>query len=169
MIIKTEKSRLRIGLCHQDGRNPIAATDISHCCSRLEFGLDTIERGNPFVHQVRGIAWAKKSLGALVQIAIMLMPAHSIAGLKCLTNFRFIQHRRGDDLVSSGNKCRTVLHRQRQSLFVRQREFARLWVEGDVTPGRLGREPFPDIALGGSRLLSQLPRCHRAGPGHRLV
>ena len=67
----------------------------------------------------------------------MLVPTHSGAGAEGFRNPRNRRERTQSQFKCSGQICRTVFVRQRESLFLTQAELVGLVVVGDIAAGRL--------------------------------
>src|SRR5258707_5904002 len=100
VIVEADEFRLRVGLCHQDGRGAEAETDVSHFATALQSGVDAFQRRNPRRNQIRRIARAEKSFGADEQLMMMLVPAHALPGLEAL-----------GELLFRSSRCESALKR----------------------------------------------------------
>ncbi len=97
------------------------------------------------------------------------MPADTVAGLEGGPELRFVRNGRGSELKGTGQKTGAVIDGQRHCLFLGQDKLRLGRLIFDEAAGRLGREPFADVALVGACLLRELARSERAGAGQFLV
>ena len=99
----------------------------------------------------------------------MLVPADAFSGAERFGDFRLVLHAGCNDCNNAGQKHGAHFVRQRHGLLGRQRVCSGCGVVGDESAGSLRREPFADVALGGSRFCGEFGRGHRPRAGHRFV
>ena len=61
---RQREGRGRVGLRHQDSRGAVAAAHVGNARAALQFRFDRVERRNPGLGEIRGIAGTKKPLRA---------------------------------------------------------------------------------------------------------
>src|SRR5262249_15667439 len=104
VVVEAGKSRIWIRLAHQDDGSTEPAAHISDVPSRFQFGVHTIEGGNPVAHQICSVSGAKEAFCALKQRMMMLVPAEAIAGLEPFRHLLLRTDGGQSDLEGSGHE-----------------------------------------------------------------
>lgn len=100
---------------------------------------------------------------------VMLVPAHAGPGAERLLDLVGIMKAGGDDLEETGDECGAVLDCERERLLWRKGVGGGGGVVEDVSAGRVGVEPFADVALAGGCAERQLAGRYRMAVGHGFV
>src|SRR5256885_10922002 len=84
---------------------------------------------------------------------MMLVPAHSLSGLKALLKLIFRLNRAERYLEGSGQECGAVIVRKGERLFFGQIKFTVRGVVAHIAAGRLAAQPFAHVAFRGAGAL----------------
>src|SRR5579859_3490341 len=74
VVVESGEVRAGVGLGHGYDGGAVPAADIGHAGACGEFGLDSVECGNPDARQVGSVPGAEKPLGSLEQARVMITP-----------------------------------------------------------------------------------------------
>ncbi len=147
----------------------MAAADVGHVGTGLEFLHDPFQRREPGGDEVGVVARPEEPLGAVEDVVTVFMPAKPGAAAGDLRDSRRIEDRPDRDLEEARQVGRTVFIGQRHRLLSRECVTTLNWVILHVTSRRLGVEPLTHIALSDAGALSQLARRQRPRSGKRTV
>ena len=165
VVVEAPKARVRVRGRHDDRRRAVPAADIGHLASGPQFGVGTVQRRDPGLHEVGAVAGTEEPLGPLKQIGVMLMPADPVAGTEGL-------HRFGKDASGGEHPLEATDHIRRAGLVGQGNglflvEFvAALSGIVDVPRGSHPAGPLPHVAFGCPGPPGQLGGRHWPGAGH---
>ena len=147
----------------------MAAAHVRHGRAALQFLDNSVERREPFIHQMGRIAGAEEPLGAAKEAGAVFMPADAAAGSERLGDLRLVLEHGREHIEAAGQEGGARLIGQDQGLLRRHEVRAGLRLVLDV-PGRgLRGQPFADITLGGVGAYCQFGRGQRLTGGEGLV
>src|SRR5579862_5465268 len=75
--IKTDESALGVGLCHENGREADTAADVGHLGAAGEFCRNTVQGGNPGLHDIVDVTWTKERPSRTEQTSGRVTPAYA--------------------------------------------------------------------------------------------
>ena len=147
----------------------MATADVGDAGPALEPLDDAVERGQPRLDEVGVVAGAEEPLAALVDVVVVLVPAEPVALTSRLGDALRVDDGAERDLEEPRQVGGAVLVGERHRLLGREAVAALVGVVVHVAAGRLGVQPLPYVALGGTGAGRQLARRERTGPGERTV
>src|SRR5215467_6627616 len=109
--------------------------------------LDTAQRWNPGLSQVRPVSVAKKGLRCGEQTTIVFVPAHSLARAESGEDLVFVVPQRSRYVESRRKKCGAIRIRQHKHVFRWQEVLVGIGVEQYIPPGGLPVKPLSHTAL----------------------
>ena len=79
MIVERRRTESREGLRHEDRRRAVPAADVGNERSGLQPGDDAVEGRQPLGHEVGAVVDGERSLGAMPEAVVVLVPADALA------------------------------------------------------------------------------------------
>ena len=147
----------------------MSAADVSDLGAAFQFFNDTIERWQPFLHEMVLVGGAEEACGAAEQAFRAIVPTEALAAFERIGHLRLIEHHRRHQVADAAHEDRAVLVGEHHGLFGLHRERSRCRIVVDVSGRGLGRQPFAHATFVRTGDVREIGRGHRAFCGERLV
>lgn len=146
MKIEAGEFRFRERFGHDNGRRSVPTADICDLRSRFQFCVDAIERREPVLDEVGGVARAEELFRPAKQTVMMLLPSQPRARAKSLRHSRFVVIDRRGGVKPSGHGDRAFRIREDRLLLLAHRKTAALRLVIDIARRSLVSQPLAHVS-----------------------